>query len=403
MISIFARRLLPRLIAKASIAPSVAADVPLAAGIAVSSAPGEPDETILVGGSEGAGGVTPLLSASRAIQPLTPERMVRIATDMSCDVPLAPGLCGEASAEFVWLRSLFDRSFRAARIGVWECSLPDETLRWTDMVYELFDLPPQASISREGTVTLYTEESRRRLNALRDEAIRTGGGFTLDAEIITAKGNARWMRITATVEMADGAPVRIFGMKQDITAEKAMVDRIRHLADFDSLTGLASRARFETEFDVLCSSNAGERAALLLVDLDGFKQVNDRLGHPAGDACLKVAAERLVAALPEALLVARIGGDEFAVLHPCSTQEELAGLARRLVTELGWVVDDAGTAIAIGASVGAALTRAAAVGGMAAEPKDVFSAADRVLYEAKAAGKNGFRLAPIMDSAAQAA
>ncbi len=244
---------------------------------------------------------------------------------------------------------------------------------------------------------LYTEESRKRLNALREEAIRTGGGFTLDAEIITAKGNARWMRITATVEMANGVPVRIFGMKQDITAEKAMVDRIRHLADFDSLTGLASRARFEVAFETLCASDRAEKACLLLVDLDGFKQVNDRLGHPAGDACLKRAADRLVAALPDAEMVARIGGDEFAILHPLAAQEDLCILARRLVSELGFVVDEAGAAIAVGASVGAAFT------GPSVAPKDIFSAADRALYSAKAAGKNGFSLATVKEAAAEAA
>lgn len=338
---------------------------------------------------------------SGLIQPLSAEHLVRIAADMAVDVPLASGLgagpAGEASAEFLWLRSLFDRSFKAARIGVWECSLPDETLRWTDVVYELFDLSPQVPISREGTVKLYTEESRKRLNALRDEAIRTGGGFTLDAEIITAKGNARWMRITATVEMANGVPVRIFGMKQDITAEKAMVDRIRHLADFDSLTGLASRARFEVAFETLCASERAENACLLLVDLDGFKQVNDRLGHPAGDACLKRASERLVAALPDAEMVARIGGDEFAILHPLASQEDLCILARRLVAELGFIVDEAGAAIAVGASVGAAFT------GPSVAPKDIFSAADRALYSAKAAGKNGFSLAPVKEAAAEAA
>ncbi len=118
-------------------------------------------------------------------------------------------------------------------------------------------------------------------------------------------------------------------MKLDITAEKMMFDQIRYLAEFDILTGLPNRAQFQTALQRLplrCIS--GSTAALLLIDLDGFKGINDTFGHQAGDECLKETAERLLAACKGADLVARIGGDEFAVLvSGCDSAESVAKLA----------------------------------------------------------------------------
>lgn len=316
---------------------------------------------------------------------------------MSCDgnAILDPQAIG--SREFMHLRELFDRSFKAARIGVWECSLPDQTLSWTDMVYELFDLAPQTPLTREEILKLYTPETRIRLDEVREKAIRTGEGFSLDAQIITARGNRRWIRITACVEFVNGAATRIFGMKQDVTAEKTMVEQLRQLAEYDMLTGLTSRTRFETFFNEICAAEGRTGRALLLVDLDGFKSVNDTLGHQAGDDCLKAAGRRLSRAVPKANMVARIGGDEFAVIHECLSTEHLAKIADRVVKGLNWTVSTPAKTIRIATSVGAAII----VPGHSS--KDIFAKADRGLYEAKSSGKNGFRIAPPTWSAYKAA
>lgn len=307
---------------------------------------------------------------------------------MSCNIYEVPQPHAIGSEEFMHLRELFDRSFKAAQIGVWECSLPDQTLSWTDMVYEFFDLVPQAPLSRDEIVKLYTPETRKLLNEARDRAIRTGEGFTLDAQIVTAKGNRRWIRITACVEFANGTATRIFGVKQDITAEKAVVEQLRHLAECDTLTGLSSRTRFETFLSEICGADSQRPQALLLADLDGFKSVNDTLGHQAGDDCLKVASRRLSQAIPEADMIARIGGDEFAIIHPCSSLEDLARIAARVVRSMNWTISTATSTknIRIATSVGAAIIAPGQ------SPKDMFAKVDRVLYEVKSAGRNGFRI-----------
>ena len=305
---------------------------------------------------------------------------------MACNMFEMPQPHAIGSQEFMHLRELFDRSFKAARIGVWECSLPDQTLSWTDTVYEFFDLAPQAHLARDEIVKLYTPETRKLLNEARDRAIRTGEGFTLDAQISTAKGNRRWIRITACVDFANGVAARIFGVKQDITAEKAVVEELRHLAECDILTGLSSRTRFETFLSEICGAGGQGARALLLADLDGFKSVNDTLGHQAGDDCLKVASNRLTHAAPEADMIARVGGDEFAIIHPCSSVEDLAKIAARVVKGMNWTISTPTRNIRITTSVGAVII----VPGQS--PKDIFAKADLVLYEVKSAGRNGFRI-----------
>jgi len=193
------------------------------------------------------------------------------------------------------------------------------------VVYDIFDLPRGSALDRGATFRCYPEESARELTKRRSKAIEDCTGFTLDAEIISFKGNRRWIRITATVESVDGVAVRIFGIKQDITEEKILSDRTRYLAEFDVLTGLANRSQFQTRLSALDLSSpqtAKPFGALLLIDLDEFKPVNDSLGHAAGDECLKQAAERIRDVCADADLVARIGGDEFAVLLGADTRDQ---------------------------------------------------------------------------------
>ena len=284
-------------------------------------------------------------------------------------------------------RKIFDRASAAANIGVWQCSLPDETLDWTDVVYDMFDLPRGSALDRGEIVKLYSEESAQELHKRRGKAIADRTGFSLDAEIITGKGNRRWIRITASVECQDDIPIRIFGMKQDITVEKLLADRTRYLAEFDVMTGLANRSQFQTRLSELESGHSPIPAgALLLVDLDGFKTINDTFGHIAGDQCLKEAALRLKLVYGDAHFVARIGGDEFAILLGAHLDRNaIVHLARATVRAMAQPVDVQGRPLEFGASVGGALLADCS-------PCDLFSRADAALYAAKAAGRNTYSL-----------
>ena len=301
----------------------------------------------------------------------------------------------EQAASLAQSQKIFDRSSAAARIGVWQCNLADEALQWTDVVYDIFDLPRGSALDRKEIVKCYTAQSVAELHARRSKAIEERAGFGLDAEIVTAKGNRRWIRITATVESEAGVAVRIFGMKQDITEEKILADRMRYLAEFDVMTGLANRSQFQSTLAELAAGPAKRLGSLLLVDLDGFKQINDTFGHAAGDECLKQVAQRLEAACAGSELVARIGGDEFAVIvGPQLDLAAISDLARDIIGRLGESIDYCGTPLRLGASVGIALLDEACT------PSDLQVKADTALYAAKAAGRNTFRIFKPADAAA---
>ncbi|WP_455274083.1 diguanylate cyclase domain-containing protein [Rhizobium herbae] len=289
-------------------------------------------------------------------------------------------------------RKIFDRSSAAARLGVWQCSLPDNTLEWTDVVYDMFDLPRGSDLDRNEIVKCYSEASARELNTLRSKAIAERNGFTMDAEIITAMGNRRWIRITATVECEENMPVRVFGIKQDITDEKIMKDRTQYLAAFDVMTGLANWAQFQSKLGEFCNDYGRgiTPTALILVDLDGFKTLNDTFGHSAGDDCLRETARHLERVCAQAALIARIGGDEFAILVH-ENRDSVPNIARNIVGALYRPVHLEGRQVQIGASVGIAFMDGST-------PSELFKKADAALYAAKAAGRNTFEISDEADN-----
>jgi diguanylate cyclase (GGDEF)-like protein len=284
-------------------------------------------------------------------------------------------------------RYIFDQASAAARLGIWECDLASEKLTWSDGTYDLFDVQRGTALVRARAISFYEEESLRTLQAVRSRAIKERKPFSLDAAIVTPQGNRRWIRIHATLEGGGDAPSRLFGIKQDITEEKNRLDRIRYFAEFDDMTGLANRNKFQSHLAQMCGDAPTRRAggALLLIDLDGFKEVNDTLGHMAGDECLKAAAHRLQIVCDNASLVARVGGDEFAVLLDAPHDGAACQLAAGIIAVLSQPFHREGNSYCIGASIGIA-----AIEGCLAP--DVFRNADAALYAAKAGGRKTFRV-----------
>jgi diguanylate cyclase (GGDEF)-like protein len=275
------------------------------------------------------------------------------------------------------------------RIGSWECDLRNETLTWTDGVYDLFGLARGSTLHRPSTVDLYHDRRRIEMERLRARMISSGRGFMLDAQIRTSAGEDRWMRLIADVSHEHGRPTRIHGSKQDITHEKALWDRLRTLARTDPLTGLANRRAFETELGDLARRRPdGSVAALALIDVDRFGTINDRYGHAVGDECLRQIAARLRRMLADAILVARIGGDRFAALLCAAPGRLQPGPAlshalRQLAIPLSWN----GKPIMTGVSIGATLLRA----GPQAEPAVLLAEAQSALRLAKATGRGCLR------------
>jgi len=187
---------------------------------------------------------------------------------------------------------------------------------------------------------------------------------------------------------------------EDISERRRAQAKIEHLARYDTLTGLPNRASFATRFErCLASSKTGVSRAVLFVDLDQFKQVNDTLGHPCGDTLLCQVADRLRADIRGSDIIARFGGDEFVVLQTTrSGREGISALAERIIETLSGVYDVDGHQIAIGASIGIAM---APEDGASAD--QILKSADIALYRAKADGRGRYCFfEPEMDRKAQA-
>jgi diguanylate cyclase (GGDEF)-like protein/PAS domain S-box-containing protein len=202
------------------------------------------------------------------------------------------------------------------------------------------------------------------------------------------------------VGLADGTRLLV-GVITDVTRYREAEAHIRHLAHHDALTGLANRALFRERLGraLAAARRRGGPVAVLCLDLDRFKPVNDTLGHPVGDALLRAVAARLLACVREGDTAARLGGDEFAVLQAGAGQPEAAGaLARRLVEALSAPYEVLGHQVVVGASVGVALAP-----GDGRDPDELLKRADMALYRAKADGRGTFRsFEPGMDARLQA-
>jgi diguanylate cyclase (GGDEF)-like protein len=182
-----------------------------------------------------------------------------------------------------------------------------------------------------------------------------------------------------------GTPLYYEGTIIDASERMRAEAEIAQLAHFDPLTGLANRSLFTRELE-RCLARPDPSLALLYLDLDDFKTINDTLGHPIGDALLRQAAERLVAAVGEQHLVARFGGDEFSVLvRDAPSPGRVATLAQAIIAALSapFYLDD--KEAAVGVSVGVALSPEH---GTVAD--EVMRNADIALYQAKAAGRRTF-------------
>ncbi len=220
----------------------------------------------------------------------------------------------------------------------------------------------------------------------------------------------RWRRLDGTelhVEIAEIADSSRDGVQQfvvrDVTDRRLHEADLAHRAEHDSLTGLMNRGRFESRLTHLLGPTGAphgqlsRHVAVLFIDLDGFKPVNDRHGHAAGDAVLVAVAARLRESTRDSDLIARLGGDEFAVLLDVRDHEEVTAVANRILHALEQPVTFDGTELYVGASIGIADNRSVdaalvslATGDIARSAAELLRAADVAMYAAKAGGGRRF-------------
>ena len=203
------------------------------------------------------------------------------------------------------------------------------------------------------------------------------------------EGDDRWWAVSGRPQVdADGRFTGYRGSGIDITAQRRSAEDASRLALYDSLTGLANRFHISKKLDTTLAAFSQQQrsCAIMLLDLDRFKQVNDTLGHPAGDALLKQVAERLLKIVGDKEMVSRLGGDEFQIILPdIEDRGKLGDMAADIIASLSQPYSVAGSRCIIGASVGVAI---APFDGQSSD--DLVRNADLALYAAKGNGRERF-------------
>jgi diguanylate cyclase (GGDEF)-like protein len=213
------------------------------------------------------------------------------------------------------------------------------------------------------------------------------GTMRLERRLVRADGSTGWVAFAITyVRGIGGSSDYLLAVGEDVTERHRLEEELHRQARHDPLTGLPNRRhlleRIET---IVATSNLDDRVGLCFVDLDRFKEINDRYGHGIGDRVLSVAATRLSDSLiGEDCTLARIGGDEFvAVVSPPADNDRVTAVADRLLSALARPLDVGEHRLRVSASIGAVVTTVAGV-----QPEVLLDAADRELYQAKTRGKD---------------
>lgn len=213
-------------------------------------------------------------------------------------------------------------------------------------------------------------------------------GKTMEFQGLRKEGTIFPMELTLT-EVKLGDTHMFTAVLRDVSEQKLAQQRIEHLAHYDTLTNLPNRSLFldRLQQSIIVAKRNKQGIALLFLDLDGFKQVNDTFGHHFGDLLLIKVAERLNLSVRESDTLARLGGDEFTfILNDAHGRQDVAVVADKVIESINVPFDLKGHAVHIGISIG-----------IARYPKDADTAAmlivvaDRAMYAAKHAGKNTYR------------
>lgn len=291
---------------------------------------------------------------------------------------------------------LLNEAQAVARLGYFVTDLVNDCWTGSPVLDDIVGLDTNTKRTARSWMDLVEPEFRAGLRQVFRETVAKRTTFSTEYRVRRpCDDRVVWVQAMGRLELdASGAPVRILGTVQDITARKKAEADIRHLAHFDSLTGLPNRRLFQDRLEqaLAHSQRHGTSGAVLFIDLDNFKDLNDAMGHQIGDALLCLVALRLLACVEESQTVARLGGDEFVLLIPeldpsCATAREAAqALGERVVAALLRPYALGGGQHTSTPSMGIALFK-----GDEQTADDIVKRADLAMYEAKAAGRNALR------------
>jgi diguanylate cyclase (GGDEF)-like protein/PAS domain S-box-containing protein len=276
-----------------------------------------------------------------------------------------------------------------AHIGSWRLGVKQNLLEWSEETYRIFGVEIGTPVTYELFLSAIHPDDRIKVDQAWQAAL-WGASYEIEHRILV-NGELKWVREHARLETDDeGCLLAGVGSVQLITERKLYEERLETLANYDPLTGLANRALLLSHLQntLIQAKRHKDLIALVMFDLDRFKDINDSYGHDAGDELLRSVAERFGSRLREGDLISRLGGDEFAVvLEHLAHPEDAGRLAEEMISTLSSEYKlSSGASIHIGASAGIVLFP-----DHGDEASRLLQYADAALYKAKGEGRGTYR------------
>lgn len=273
-------------------------------------------------------------------------------------------------------------------ILTWSYELKRGQLFMSKGIEELTGLPADFFIKQPERMQklVHPYDSLRLFEAYKD--LLAGKKRVLEHRLLLTDGSIRWVQhLALPFQDKTGNITRLDGLIIDMSKQKVREEKIKHMAFYDQLTGLPNRIMFENYFALTLAGqiHQEQKLALIFIDLDHFKQVNDELGHDVGDLLLKEVGMRIKGVMRENDLLARLGGDEFIALLSSVSHEIITLVAERIIDAFSRNFVVKGHELRVGASIGISMY-----------PKDgrdletLIKSADKAMYTAKKKGKNQY-------------
>ncbi len=270
---------------------------------------------------------------------------------------------------------------------LWDWDIEADCIIWSEKAWELVPLPQGSKDRRDWERLIHPDDADGVEKRLQEYLSGRRQFYSDEFRVDSCKGEYRWILSRGKVLFDEaGKPIRMAGSYTDISENKKRDLRIEQLAYVDMLTGLPNRTSFLKELDAAIAGDGEAKGALLYLDLDDFKDINDTFGHSFGDKVLLQVAERLYGVAQAQAFVARLGGDEFTVMFTGIGKEEVEQYLADLYREFHGDFQVENIRCHVGISIGIALWPQ---DGIAAD--ELFKKADMALFQAKAAGRNKYR------------
>ena len=302
-----------------------------------------------------------------------------------------------AEADVAEKKKILEESQRIAHIGSWKFDIVQQELTWSDEIYKIFEVDKDVAPSYDLVLKRTHPEDRERIDKAYLDSLKTQTPYHIIHRLLFDDGRIKYVEEACETSFdANGQPLISIGTVQDVTNQKLLENRLHqqkeamsHLAHHDTLTRLPNRTLLHDRLHkaIQTAKRDGSIFAVLFVDLDHFKEINDSLGHNIGDQVLKKVAKRLQSIIRESDTLARLGGDEFTIImENLNNGHDASILAKKIIDILIKPLHVADHSLYVSCSIGISLFP-----NDGESVEDLLKFADTAMYKAKEDGRANYQ------------